>query len=96
MEVDNNKLDNNKSRESIDSSQLSYIDNMSRSKPVSKVADNSPVNRSQHVFNKASALMSLSQIQDQVNNNNRSNSEQQSTFNINLPYKINQTIDQDL
>ena len=46
MKVDNNKPDDNKSRKPINSSQLSYIDNMSRSKPVSRVADNSPIDKS--------------------------------------------------
>jgi len=45
IEVDNNKPNNN-SREPIDSFQLSYIDNSNRSKPVSRVADNSSINRS--------------------------------------------------
>jgi len=76
MEVDNNKLDDNKSREPINSFQLFYIDNMSRGKPVSKVADNSPIDGSQHVSNEALALMSLFQTQSQVNNNNESNSKQ--------------------
>ena len=49
---------------------------MSRGKPVSKVADNSPIDGSQHVSNEALALMSLSQTQSQVNNNNESNSKQ--------------------
>ena len=76
MEVDNNKPDDNKSREPINSFQLFYIDNMSRGKPVSKVADNSSIDGSQHVSNEAPALMFLPQIQSQVNNNNESNSKQ--------------------
>ena len=61
MKVDNNKPDDNKSRKPINSSQLSYIDNMSRSKPVSRVADNSSIDKSQYVFNEAPALMSSPQ-----------------------------------
>jgi len=94
MKVDNNKPDDNKSREPINSSQLSYIDNMSRSKPISKVADNSPIDRSQHIFNKTLTLIFSPQTQDQVNNNDESNSKQQLAFNINLPYNINHVITQ--
>ena len=95
MEVDNNKPDNN-SRKSIDNFQLFYMDNSNRGKPVSIVADNSSVDRSQCVSNKAPTLMSLPLTQGQVDNNNRSNSEQQLIFNINLLYDVNQTINQDL
>ena len=95
MEVDNNKSNINESREPIDSSQLSYMDNISRGKPVSRVADNSLVDGSQCVSNEAPALMISPQTQGQVDNNNGSNSEQQSTFNIYLPYNVNQAIDQD-
>jgi len=56
IEVNNNKLDNN-SREPIDSFQLFYTDNSNRGKSISRVANNSPVNRSQHVSNEALALM---------------------------------------
>ena len=59
IEVDNNKPDNN-SREPIDSSQLSYVNNSNRGKPVSRMANNFPVDRSQHVSNEALALMSSS------------------------------------
>jgi len=95
MEVDNNKPDDDKSREPINSSQLFYVDNIRKGKLVSRVADNSPVNRSQCVYNETLALMTSPQTQGQVNNNNRSNSEQQLTFNINLLYDVNQAIDQD-
>ena len=56
MEVDNNKP-NNDSRNSIDSSQLSYANNSNRGKPISRIADNSPIDRSQCVYNKTLALM---------------------------------------
>ena len=95
MEIDNNKSNIDESREPIDSSQLSYMDNTSRGKPVSRVADNSLVDGSQCVFNEAPALITSPQTQGQVDNNNGSNSEQQSTFNIHLPYNVNQAIDQD-
>ena len=95
MEVNNNKPDNN-SREPIDNFQLFYMDNANRGKPVSIVADNSSVDRSQCVSNKAPALISSSLTQGQVDNNNRSNSEQQLIFNINLLYDVNQAIDQNL
>jgi len=95
MEVNNNKLDNN-SREFIDSSQLSYVDNSSRGKSISKMTDNSPIDRSYHFSNVALALMFSSSIWGQVNNNNGLNSKQQSIFNINLLYNVNQTINQDL
>ena len=55
--MDNNKPDDNESSELINSFQLFYIDNMSRDKPVSRVADNSPVDKSQHVSNEVLALM---------------------------------------
>jgi len=45
IEVDNKKPDNN-SREPINSSQLFYANNSNRGKPVSRVADNSPIDRS--------------------------------------------------
>ena len=61
MEVDNNKPNDNESREPINSFQLFYIDNMSRDKPISRVADNSPVDESQCVFNEALVLMTLPQ-----------------------------------
>jgi len=56
MEVDNNKPDIDKSREPIDSSQLSCVDNISRDKSVSRMANNSPADGSQCVSNKALAL----------------------------------------
>ena len=56
MEVDNNKPNNDKSRKPIDSFQLSYMDNMSRGKSVSRVTDNSSVDKSQCVSNKVPAL----------------------------------------
>ena len=61
MEVDNNKPDDN-SREPIDSSQLSYVNNSNRGKPISRMANNFPVDRSQHVSNEALAPMSSSPI----------------------------------
>jgi len=76
MEVDNNKPDDDKSREPINSSQLFYVDNISKGKLVSRVADNSPVNGSQYVSNETLVLITSPQTQGQVNNNNRSNSEQ--------------------
>ena len=74
MKVNNNKP-NDDSREFIGSSYLSYTDNLNRGKPVSRVADNSSIDRSQHVSNEVSALMSSPPIQSQVNDNNGSNSE---------------------
>ena len=74
MKVNNNKP-NDDSREFIGSSYLFYTDNLNRGKPVSRVANNSPVDRSQHVSNEVSALMSSPPIQSQVNDNNGSNSE---------------------
>jgi len=50
MEVDNNKPDIDKSREPIDSSQLSCVDNISRDKSVSRMANNSPADGSQCVL----------------------------------------------
>jgi len=46
IEVDNNKPDNNESRELINSFQLSYMNNTSRGKSVSRVADNSSIDKS--------------------------------------------------
>jgi len=57
IEVDNNIPDDNESSELINSFQLFYLDNMSRDKPVSRMADNSPVDKSQHVSNEVPALM---------------------------------------
>ena len=72
MEVDNNKLDDDKSKGPIDSSQLFYVNNMSRGKFVNRMANNSLVDRSQHVSNEALALKISSQTQGQVKNNNGS------------------------
>ena len=72
MEVDNNKLDDDKSKGPIDSSQLFYVNNMSRGKFVNRMANNSLVDRSQHVSNETLALKISSQTQGQVKNNNGS------------------------
>ena len=72
MEVDNNKPDDDKSKGPIDSSQLFYVNNMSRGKFVNRMANNSLVDRSQHVSNEALALKISSQTQGQVKNNNGS------------------------
>jgi len=74
MKVDNNKP-NDDSRELIGSSHLSYTDNLNRGKPISRVANNSSIDRCQHVSNEVLVLMSSPPIQDQVNDNNGSNSE---------------------
>jgi len=42
------------------------------------------------------ALNNASQTQGKTNDNNRSNSSQQATFNIQLPYDVDQAMDQDL
>ena len=61
IEVDNNEPDNNKSRELINSFQLSYMNNTSKGKSVSRVANNSSIDRNQCVSNKTLVLMTSSQ-----------------------------------
>jgi len=91
------KIDNNKPeediRELVNSSQLSYKDDTSKDKSVSYPTDISPTDRTQCVSNEALALNNTSQTQGKTNNNNRSNSSQQATFNIQLLYDVDQEMD---
>jgi len=91
------KIDNNKPeediRELVNSSQLSYKDDTSKDKSVSYPTDISPTDRTQCVSNETLALNNASQTQGKTNNNNRSNSSQQATFNIQLLYDVNQGMD---
>jgi len=95
MEIDNNKPEED-IREPADSSQLSDEDDTSKGRSVSRVADISPADRTQRVSNEASALNNALQTRGKTNDNNRSNGSQQATFNIQLPYDVDQATDQDL
>jgi len=55
MELENDKPEDN-IREPIDSSQLSYKDNMDKGEFVSRIANTFPTNRKQYVLNMALAL----------------------------------------
>ena len=94
------EINNNKSEEDIkkpvDSSQLSYKNDTNKGKSISRVADISSADRTQCVSNETLALNNASQTQGKTNNNNRFNSSQQATFNIQLSYDVDQAMDQDL
>ena len=65
----------------IDSSQLSYKDNMDKDESISKVADIFPTNGKQHISNKTLALKMAPQPGGRDSSNNSSNSSQQSMLN---------------
>ena len=58
----------------INSSQLSYKDNMDKDESISKVADTFSTNGKQHVSNKALALKMAPQPGSRDSSNNSSNS----------------------
>ena len=94
IEVDNNKPEED-IRKPIDSSQLSYKNATNKGKSVSRVTNTFPTDRKQCESNMALALKTAPQPQGRVSDINSSNSSQQSTLNIQLPYNINQAMDQD-
>jgi len=92
MEIDSNKLENINVK-SIKSFQLSFVDNSNSDVSVSKIADNSPTDRSKYVSNEAPASMLLPSPHGPNNNTSKSNNSKQLLMNVNLPYNINQVID---
>jgi len=90
MEI-NNDLPDIESQEPIDSSQLSYKENVEVGSSVSKTADNLSPKKSQHVNNEASALKSTPNPQDKgIPNNSFISHSFQDMINIQLLYDINQ------
>ena len=81
MEINNNKPEKD-IRKPVDSSQLSYENDMSKGKSVSRMADISFADRTQYISNKVLILNNAPQTWGKTNNNNRSNSSQQVTFNV--------------
>jgi len=95
MEIDSNKLENI-NVESIESFQLSFMDNSNSSTLVSRVVNNSLADKSKYVFNEVLALVLLPSSHSSNNNISKSNNPKQLSININLLYDINQAINQDM
>jgi len=95
MEIDSNKLENI-NVESIESFQLSFMDNSNSSTLVSRVVNNSLADKSKYVFNEVLALVLLPSSHSSNNNISKSNNPKQLSININLLYNINQAINQDM
>jgi len=87
-------------QEPINSSQLSYASNKgkdNRGEQVSKVTDNSIQKNTPHVSNKVSALKSIPTTCGEHAVNKTTNSRPlQKVFNIQLPYNINQALEENL
>jgi len=92
MEIDSNKLENI-NVESIKSFQLFFVDNSNSGVSVSKVADNSPTDKSKYISNEAPTSVLLPPFHGPNNNISKSNNSKQLSMNVNLPYDINQVID---
>ena len=95
MDMNNNILDDN-IQEPIDSSQLSYKNNIKKDESVSKIADINPLTEKQHVSHETPALKTAPKLQDKGTSNINTNSSLQETFNIQLLYNVNQALDQDI
>jgi len=93
MEINSNKLENI-NVESIESPQFFLIDNSNSGTLVSRIADNSSADRSKCVSNKTPTSVLLPPPHSPNNNISKSNNSKQLLMNVNLPYDINQTIDQ--
>ena len=96
MEINNNLPDEDV-QGPIDSSQLSYNNNVEVGYSVRKAGDNHPPRDSQHVQSEAPALKNTPKSQDESvsNNNNTNTCPSQNTINIQLPYDVNQATEQD-
>ena len=94
MEIGSNKLENI-NMEFIESPYLSFIDNSNSGVLVNRMADNSPADRSKHISNKAPISVLLPPLYSPNNNISESNNSKQLSMNVNLPYDVNQAIDQD-
>ena len=96
MEINNNLPDEDL-RDPIDSSQLSYKDDVGEGNSVRKAADNGPTKDSQRVQNEASALKNTPKPRGEGASLNSTNmSPSQNTINIQLPYNPNQATEHDL
>jgi len=90
----NNDLPDVKSQKPIDSSQLSYKENVRVENSVSMVTDKLSSKKEQYLYNEIPALKSIPKLWDRDRLNNNSNmSSSQNTINIQLLYNINQTIE---
>ena len=85
----NNNLPDIDIWEPINSSQLSYKDNIVDEKPVSKTANSNSTENLQYGTYEGSALKTTPKSQGRSTPINNSNSISQDTFNIQLPYNIN-------
>jgi len=88
MELNNNLPDID-IWEPINSSQLSYKDNIVDKKPVSKIANSNSIENLQHGTYNSPALKTIPKSQGRSTLINNSNSISQDTFNIQLLYNIN-------
>jgi len=97
MEIINNIL-NKDVQKLVDSLQLLYASNneeTGKGKTVSKATNNSLQNKTSYSYNEALALNNTPNPQDEsISNNNTNMCPLQEIFNIQLPYKINQAIEQ--
>ena len=86
----NNDLPDVKSKKPIDSSQLSYKENVRVENSVSMVTDKLSSKKEQYLHNEIPALKSIPKLWDRGRLNNNSNmSSSQNTINIQLLYNIN-------
>ena len=83
MEIDSKKLENI-NMESIESSQLFFIDNSNSGASVSRVANNSLADKNKYVSNKVSVLVLLLFSYSSNNNISKSKNSKQLSININL------------
>ena len=88
MELNNNLPDID-IWEPINSSQLSYKDNIVDKKPVSKIVNSNSIENLQHGTYNSPALKTIPKSQGRSTLINNSNSISQDTFNIQLLYNIN-------
>ena len=92
----NNNLSDEDVWNPVDSSQLSYEENVEVGKSVSMATDNHSQRGSQHISNEAPVLKSTSKPQSEgVNNNNTNICLLQNVIDIKLPYDVNQVTEQD-
>ena len=94
IEINNDLLDLN-ILDPIDSFQLSYAENANISESANKINGKKLLETGQHVIHEAPALKTISKPQDKSISNNNSNKNPQKTFNMQLLYDVNQTIEQD-
>lgn len=95
MEI-NNDLPDIDIQKPINSSQLSYQENSEEDTSVSKAANTKFSEKRQCVSHEAPALKTRHKPQSEDISNNNSNGILQETLNIQLPYNINQAMNQDI